>query len=432
MKMNLKAYFFILIFFLSYFANSQDTLVAIKGQLVTQEEFEEINNDDIEGVEVGTNDLLEKTFFETTDITTDELFEDIREGLVSMEQIEGEDGTVTEQFEKILIDPKDGVLYDENEVIEVVDPEAHLTTTIDHTSEEAASVLGVGAESMGKKDDSKTGITLLDESTGFRKEVAPRSKGKQVELLELSPIVQWQQRILQNSRAVAVIVHRDRLSELTDSLYALEYTYTLGKQLDLCQNERYREQVSIGSGTAFLLDSSTLITAAHVFESALDEYVVIFRYEILNRANAIAPIIAKANVYTIKQVVSENIDLDIVKFELNRSVPYIPLSIEKTATLKYGEEVYMIGHPLGLPKKVALNAVIINNRPYDHFFTTLDAFQGNSGSPVFSLSTHKVIGVLVSGQKDFEWTGDCYKSTVCEIPYCDGEGVIRIQYFLDE
>jgi len=61
----------------------------------------------------------------------------------------------------------------------------------------------------------------------------------------------------------------------------------------------------------------------------------------------------------------------------------------------FGTEVYMIGHPSGLPQKVAVNASVRSLEGAAYFYTSLDAFQGNSGSPVFDRNTGEVIGILV-------------------------------------
>ncbi len=65
-------------------------------------------------------------------------------------------------------------------------------------------------------------------------------------------------------------------------------------------------------------------------------------------------------------------------------------------------EVYIIGHPCGLPLKVAAHpkSVVTKALPTT-FVARLDAFGGNSGSPVFNRSTHRVEGILIEGQKDF-------------------------------
>ena len=44
-----------------------------------------------------------------------------------------------------------------------------------------------------------------------------------------------------------------------------------------------------------------------------------------------------------------------------------------------------------------------------------DAFGGNSGSGVFNAATREMVGILVSGQKDYDENG-------CPVEYPQGEG----------
>jgi len=79
-----------------------------------------------------------------------------------------------------------------------------------------------------------------------------------------------------------------------------------------------------------------------------------------------------------------------------------------------GDPVYVIGHPCGLPKKIAglpltpedRGAIITERSQPSFFVTNLDAFGGNSGSPVLN-SEHAVLGILVRGQADFVWCDTC-------------------------
>lgn len=65
-----------------------------------------------------------------------------------------------------------------------------------------------------------------------------------------------------------------------------------------------------------------------------------------------------------------------------------------------GEDLYTIGHPLGLPKKLVPNGKVSGRKFKDQYQTTLDTFMGNSGSPVFN-DEHKLVGLFVSGYPDF-------------------------------
>jgi hypothetical protein len=58
--------------------------------------------------------------------------------------------------------------------------------------------------------------------------------------------------------------------------------------------------------------------------------------------------------------------------------------------------VHVIGHPAGLPVKVA-SGKVTRNSDLEVFETSYDALGGNSGSPVFNSVTHEVEGIHVRG-----------------------------------
>jgi hypothetical protein len=91
--------------------------------------------------------------------------------------------------------------------------------------------------------------------------------------------------------------------------------------------------------------------------------------------------------------------------------------------------VHVIGHPAGLPTKFAGGAVVRDNAPAAYFVANLDAFGGNSGSPVFNSDTHEVEGILVRGETDFVRRGACQVSLVCPTTGCRGEDCTRATEF---
>ena len=69
-----------------------------------------------------------------------------------------------------------------------------------------------------------------------------------------------------------------------------------------------------------------------------------------------------------------------------------------------GRRVYTLGHPLGLPLKLATGGEVLSAGD-GAFRTSLDTFAGNSGSPVFDAGSDALVGLVVEGQKgqdDFE------------------------------
>ncbi len=64
-----------------------------------------------------------------------------------------------------------------------------------------------------------------------------------------------------------------------------------------------------------------------------------------------------------------------------------------------GRAVYTLGHPCGLPLKLADGARVLAVEGAT-FRADLDTFTGNSGSPAFDAATHALVGLVLEGQKD--------------------------------
>ena len=101
---------------------------------------------------------------------------------------------------------------------------------------------------------------------------------------------------------------------------------------------------------------------------------------------------------------------------------------EEEKTMKVGDGLFVIGHPIGLPAKIALDGKVteVSKKVFE---SDLDIFYNNSGSPVFSQSTHKVIGILVDGYDDdfvYDRSRKCWKSYTCKEADCFGNGSARV------
>lgn len=255
----------------------------------------------------------------------------------------------------------------------------------------------------------------------------PTQFDSRIELFQLDVLYEQDRRILFNAASVGLVIRKENLEAVTDSFFRINTGLTLGSKYKLCPGQAFAKQPVAGEGTAFLIqgDQPRMMTAGHVFSESIDHYAIIFGFEMENEVGAYETLIPIQNLYYPKQITFKDDALDIAVFTLNKPTDrqLLPLAAREPVT---GEEVYMIGYPCGLPVKVALNAGVKENNHPQYFFTSLDAFQGNSGSPVFSMTTHEIIGVLVSGEVDFIWNGSCNQVTICSIPFCKGEKAIRI------
>ena len=246
---------------------------------------------------------------------------------------------------------------------------------------------------------------------------------------------------IKNSRSIAVVVsvndvfpEDDEYFSLSTILFKDSYERRFPGQT-LCSQEPFRHQPSPGEGTAFLIAPHLIATAAHVIgKEQLHAFRFVFDFDVDENGESpkklpVSKIYAPISV---KQWELTESGADWAIFELDREVEdREPLKLRGDGRVSDQTELYVVGHPSGLPKKIAGNAQVRNNDHADYFVANLDTYGGNSGSPVFNAETHEVEGILVRGETDFASKGDCYASLVCPISGCRGEECTRIHYVTD-
>ena len=199
-----------------------------------------------------------------------------------------------------------------------------------------------------------------------------------------------------------------------------------------CDDVRFRRQTRAAKCTGFLIGKRTLITAGH----CITKYDVklkntrnekcknlkwIFNFNHFN-SNSGSILVEKTKVASCHKIIKAQYDynLDYAIIELNKEFNGSKLKLNTSGkTDDIEKAITVIGHPSGLPLKVASGAKIKYANEYN-FTANLDAFQGNSGSPILD-ENNSVIGILNSGEKDFYFNRDdlCYAENHCE--KVDGE-----------
>lgn len=179
----------------------------------------------------------------------------------------------------------------------------------------------------------------------------------------------------------------------------------MGEVFQLAEGERFAAQPSGASGTAWVIDEHHMVTAGHcVPREGAAELVCVFGFAIDETGGAPewfdADQVAFPSAVLSARPQGEEDDGDWAVLRFEEALVAPPLRV-RGREVEVGEEVWMIGCPCGIPLKYAPGGLVTRHKNDDRFHATLDAFAGNSGSPVFD-EYHEVVGILVRGNDD--WT----------------------------
>ncbi len=203
--------------------------------------------------------------------------------------------------------------------------------------------------------------------------------------------------IKEQAGAVACLITSKNLLKRQDGQFICDQRTTLESQ-GWQAATAFKKEPLVGFGTAFLVSSKLVLTAGHCAdESTIGETRLVFNLT-LQRAKSPIP---GEQIYRIKGIIAKSLNNlgDYALLEIDREVVGVkPLTLDLSSTPK---DVYMLGHPYGLPLKYTKNGAI-KSLTAKQFEAALDAFEGNSGSPVFDQITKKVVGILVAGNPDYE------------------------------
>lgn len=236
------------------------------------------------------------------------------------------------------------------------------------------------------------------------------------------------------SKSVAALIHTTDLTTDGATKFKLP-TKTYQEQMNLCESEPFAMQPSPAFCTGFLVAPNLVATAGHCIEDQTGceniSFVFDFAY---SSANTDLSTVSTKNVYKCKKVLghSLNDDIDYSVVEIDRPALDRPaLSYRTKGEIANGTELTLIGHPSGLPLKIAPSAHVREMKADKGFFVaSTDSYGGNSGSPVINSRTGEVEGILVRGDADFECNDQCCVSKVCAEDECRGEDSTLISNIL--
>jgi hypothetical protein len=233
------------------------------------------------------------------------------------------------------------------------------------------------------------------------------------------------------------------LSQNSDNSWSLNLydTFTTGDCSTgtdtLCSNEPFRGQITAAFCSGFLVGPHTIVTAGHCLDgnSPSDITLVFDFYQLGPSTSPEIDNIPEDNVYQIDHmdyVLNNGVEDWGVAYLSRDVVGRTPLNYRTSGTPEVGTPLILVGHPWGLPMKVAPNAEVKTYPSNSNYFeANTDSYAGNSGSMVVNADTLEVEGILVVGNADFAYDSGngCCRSNVCsDSTGCNGdfEGVTKI------
>ncbi len=238
--------------------------------------------------------------------------------------------------------------------------------------------------------------------------------------------------LLELAKSTAALISTRALSSSSQGMTKVNGSQ-LGASRGFCAEEPYGEQIAAANCSGFLVAPNVLVTAGHCIQSLSDckGYNFVFDFK-TDHAGQTEYSVPTSSVYSCKKVIKTVLNswgdkMDYAVVELDRDVTdRAPLKYRTSGKVADGTDLVVIGHPSGLPTKIADGAYVRNNSNSVYFSANLDTYGGNSGSAVFNAQTGEIEGILVRGENDYTRSGSCTVSYRCENDGCRGEDVTRI------
>lgn len=267
--------------------------------------------------------------------------------------------------------------------------------------------------------------TVLEQKVSAR--VIYGKDGRVDAVFELDPNLR---EIAQSS---AALVEKSQLRPNGRGAFTLS-TNSYAEEYSLCSSEPFYSQRIAAFCSGFLVDDDIMITAGHCIKSraACETTKFLFGFAI-DQKGQLPTTYTEDNVYSCAEILhtraeADGADLAVIRLDrkvLNRK----PLTIRTQGQISVGAPLAVVGHPSGLPTKIATGAQV-RSIEAGFFRANLDTYGGNSGSLVVNTQSYQIEGILVRGEADYVRNGNCLVSNVCADQGCRGEDVTKITEIL--
>lgn len=220
------------------------------------------------------------------------------------------------------------------------------------------------------------------------------------------------------AKSIATIIPHYKLRAQSRGYYKID-AVPLEEKRPLCsEGQKFSKDLSFSHCTATLLTEKYVVTSGHCIEnfyhdrisersnSRLKNQRIVFNVKSDNQ------LISEDDIYSIKYVhefVFVQGILDYAILELDRKVSFNP-SIRMHKGEQAIDSVFSMGHSEGTNLKFLGNTRNLKVRSF-FVHSDLDAFEGDSGSPVFETNSGALVGIINAGPKDyvFDGTRNCFE-----------------------
>jgi V8-like Glu-specific endopeptidase len=206
------------------------------------------------------------------------------------------------------------------------------------------------------------------------------------------------------ARSTAAMIAKSSVRVASNGEYSISGTSLQNR--GMCKSERFSAQKTAANCSGFLVGEDLLVTAGHCIkdQAGCNSYQWVFDYKVEFEDQFDFNVPAES-IYNCKKIIKTVLESstqdDYALIQLDRKVlDRSPLQYRTSGKPKKGDKLVVIGHPTGLPTKIADGAKIRALK--GKFFTAnLDTYGGNSGSAVFNADKGIVEGILVRGETDY-------------------------------
>lgn len=242
--------------------------------------------------------------------------------------------------------------------------------------------------------------------------------------------------LLEKAAATCALVSLGDLSNNGNGTFTLDLSPYRALGLPPCASEPFGSQPVAAFCTGFMVGEDIVATAGHCLNSgSLAGTRFVFGF-VMQDANTPVSVVPSSQVYTPVEVLGRQLagDFDYCIVRVDRAITAPgarPLPIRRSGAIAAGSAVGVIGHPAGLPMKIAFgaNTVVRSIGTAGYFVANTDTYGGNSGSPVFNAFTGVVEGILVRGETDYAGQGTCFISYTVGNTAGRGEDVSKTTSF---